>query len=219
MAVSLPASWPELPGSKSVLCLGAHSDDIEIGCGGTLLRLAEANPDMEVTWVVVAAGDEERRAEAKASAHGMVGDRISDIRLLDHRERYLPYDPGVKESFDELGREVDPDLILAPRTIDLHQDHRTVAELTWNTFRAHPIWEYEIVKYEGDLGTPNLYVPLDKPTMDRKIEHLASAFPSQKDRYWYTDDSFRSLARIRGIECRAVSGYAEAFHARKVVLH
>lgn len=218
-AASLPASWPELPGSKTVLCLGAHSDDIEIGCGGTLLTLAAANPDMEVIWVVIAAGEEERRAEAKASALRLMGDRVADVRLLDHRERYLPYDSRVKESFDRLGREVEPSLVLTPRTNDMHQDHRMVGELTWNTFRAQPIWEYEIVKYEGDLGNPNLYVPLDRADLDRKIEHLASAFPSQSGRYWYTDDTFRSLARIRGIECRAASGYAEAFHARKVILN
>lgn len=214
----LSAAWPRMPGSQPVLCVGAHSDDIEIGCGGTIVRLVDANPDLEVVWVVVAAGDSERQAEAKASAHRLVGNRLVELHLLDFRERYLPYDPGVKEFFDQLGREVDPCLILTTRTADMHQDHRTVAELTWNTFRSHPIWEYEIVKYEGDLGTPNLYVPLSKPDMDRKIEHLVSAFPSQTGRYWYTDETFRSLARIRGVESRAESGYAEAFYARKVVM-
>lgn len=218
MGPQLPVSWPKVPGSRPVLCLGAHSDDIEIGCGGTLLRLADANPGLQVIWVVLAAGDEERRAEAKASAHQLMGDLLGEIHLLEFRERYLPYDPGLKEVFDRLGREVDPCLVLTPRTSDMHQDHRTVGELTWNTFRSHPIWEYEIVKYEGDLVTPNLYVPLSTTEMDRKIEHLSSAFPSQADRYWYSEETFRGLARIRGVECRADSGYAEGFHARKVVL-
>lgn len=218
MGSALPASWPRVPVSKPVLCLGAHADDIEIGCGGTLLLLADANPDMEVVWVVVAVGDEERRAEAKSSAHRLMGDRVAGIHLLNHRERYLPYDPRVKEAFDQLAGEIDPCLVLTPWTLDMHQDHRTVGELTWNTFRSHPIWEYEIVKYEGDLGNPNLYVPLSQNIMDRKVEHLASAFASQADRYWYTEETFRSLARIRGVESRAESGYAEAFYARKVVL-
>lgn len=213
-----PATWPKLPSSQPVLCIGAHADDIEIGCVGTLFRLADANFDLEVVWVVVASGDEERRAEAKTSAYRVLGDRLSSIHLLSHRERYLPYDARVKESFDQLGQEIDPCLVFTPRTLDMHQDHRTVGELTWNTFRSHPIWEYEIVKYEGDLGSPNLYVPLSHADMDRKIEHLATAFPSQASRYWYTEETFRSLARIRGVECRAESGYAEAFHARKVVL-
>jgi len=214
----LPASWPRLPGGRPVLCLGAHPDDIEIGCGGTLIRLLNANPEMEVVWVVAAAGNEERRAEAKSSAHGLLGDRLTVVHLLDFRERYLPYDPSLKEFFDRLGAEVDPCLVMAPRTVDMHQDHRMMGELAWNTFRSHPIWEYEIVKYEGDLGKPNLYVPLDASDIDRKIQHLVTAFPSQADRYWFTDETFRSLARIRGVECRASSGYAEAFHARKIVL-
>ncbi|MFZ0012693.1 MAG: PIG-L deacetylase family protein [Acidimicrobiia bacterium] len=218
MGSSLPASWPSLPGPKSVLCLGAHSDDIEIGCGGTLLTLADANPDMEVVWVVLASGSDERRAEAEASASRLLGDRVVDVQLLAHRERYLHYSSEVKEFFDQLGRAVDPALVLTPHVLDQHQDHRTVGELTWNTFRSHAIWEYEIVKYEGDLGQPNLYVPLSEANLDRKIEHLAAAFPSQADRYWFSEDTFRGLARIRGVECRAASGYAEAFHARKVVL-
>jgi LmbE family N-acetylglucosaminyl deacetylase len=137
---------------------------------------------------------------------------------MDYRERYLPYDPGVKEFFDELGREIHPALVLTPHLFDMHQDHKTVSELTWNTFRSQPIWEYEIVKYEGDLGNPNIYVPLSKADIEQKIGHLANAFPSQTNRYWYAEETFRSLARIRGVECRAPSGYAEAFHARKVVL-
>lgn len=218
MAPALPASWPALGGPGPLLCLGAHSDDIEIGCAGTLLRLKESNPNMEVVWVVLAAGDEDRRAEAKDSAHRLLGDRRAEVHLFEFRERYLPYDPAVKETFDRLGREIDPSLVLTPRTDDLHQDHRTVGELTWNTFRSHPIWEYEIVKYEGDLVPPNLYVPLSRAEMDGKIEHLMTAFASQTDRYWYSEETFRALARIRGVECRAESGYAEAFHARKVVL-
>lgn len=169
-------------------------------------------------WVVVAVGEDSRKKEAEASARKLLGDRVTDIHLMSFRERYLPYNAELKEFFDDLGRQYDPDLVLSPHTGDQHQDHRTVAGLAWNTFRAKPIWEYEIVKYEGDLGQPNLFVPLSEDQLERKLSHLASSFPTQAGRYWYEEETFRSIARIRGVECRSTSGYAEAFHAKKVVL-
>ena len=202
----------------NVLAVGAHADDIEIGAGGLLLELAAARPGLEVTWVVLS-GDDERSGEARRSAAGLLGDgaRLS-IELYDHRERYFPHLPELKERFDDLASRVEPDIVVGPRLEDRHQDHRTVAELAWQTFRGRLILEYEIPKWEGDLGTPNVYVPLAVETLDRKVAHLMSAFPSQADRSWYTEDTFRGLARIRGIEAGAASGFAEGFTSRKAVL-
>jgi LmbE family N-acetylglucosaminyl deacetylase len=218
LTVSSLPSWPVLTGSKKLLCLGAHSDDIEIGCGGTLVRLAEANPDLQVTWIVFAPGSDLRRREAERSVQSLLGSIAVDLRIESFRERYLPYDPALKQFFDSLAVKVTPDLVMSPRTDDLHQDHRVVAELARNTFRHQPIWEYEIVKYEGDLGNPNLFVTLSQAELDKKVSHILSAFPSQAGRHWFASETFTGLARIRGIEARSESGYAEAFHARKMVL-
>lgn len=202
---------------SSVLAIGAHADDIEIGAGGLLVELAAAQPRLEVTWVVLS-GDDERTAEAHASAGALLG---PDVRLAvetyAYRERYFPHLPELKERFDDLSGRVDPDLVIAPRLEDRHQDHRTVAELVWQAFRDHLVLEYEIVKFEGDLGHPNLYVPLTESAAERKIEHILAAYPSQAGRAWFNDGTFRSILRLRGVECNAPSGYAEAFSARKLV--
>lgn len=202
----------------AVLALGAHADDIEIGAAGLILELLEAGRIGQLTWIVLAA-DGARADEARRSPELLIGGRaplIVEIRAF--RERYLPHEPAIKEAFDELGARLRPDLVIGPRLEDRHQDHRTVAELAWQTFRGSLIVEYEIPKYEGDLGNPNLFVPLSASTLDRKIDHLMTAFPSQLDRSWYTPETFRGLARIRGIEAASESGYAEAFTARKVVV-
>jgi len=201
-----------------VLCLGAHSDDIEIGCGGTLLKLLAQDPTMAVDWVVLSAeGDRER--EACVSAERLLGtERESRIRVESFRERYLPYDPEVKEYFDRLGRESAPELVLCPWQGDAHQDHRLVAELAANTFRDQLILEYEIPKFDGDLGRPSVYVHLSTAQTAAKMQVLHEGFPSQHERDWWGEDTFRSLMRLRGVESRAPDGYAEAFHCRKLVL-
>lgn len=203
---------------NSVLCLGAHSDDLEIGCGGTILRLLERFPGVKVHWVVLGT-EGGRREEAQASAERLLAGAGHDIRLCEFEDRYFPAQASeIKRVFDGLGRSVAPDLIFTHYRDDQHQDHRVVADLTWNTFRNHPILEYEIPKYEGDLGHPNLFVELPRPTCQAKIAHLLRAFPSQTAKYWFSEETFWATLRLRGIECRSASGYAEAFHARKIVL-
>ena len=211
---------PVLASSVStVLCLGAHADDIEIGCGGFLLRLLQMNPGVEVTWVVLT-GSEDRGTEARLSAeHVLQGAGTVEILVKNFRERYLLYvGAELKEEFDALGRQLAPDLILTHYRHDLHQDHRMACELTWNTFRNHLILEYEIPKYDGDLASPNLFVQLDNSTCERKVAHLMKSFPSQRSKPWFTEETFWATLRLRGIECRSRTGFAEAFYCRKLVL-
>ncbi len=212
---------PLRPGQplERLLVIGAHSDDIEIGCGGTILRLLDEYPALQVGWMVMTARDV-RRTEAQASAEALLAPAVQPhISLHSFRDGFLPYEgAAVKEAFERLKLEFQPDVILTHFGRDAHQDHRLVAELTWNTFRDHLILEYEIPKYDGDLGTPNIFVRLDEQIVDRKIEHLLRAFPSQHGRQWFTPDLFRSILRLRGMECNAPSHYAEAFYARKLAL-
>jgi LmbE family N-acetylglucosaminyl deacetylase len=208
-----------LTGLRSVLCLGAHPDDIEIGCGGTLLRLVEENPGLEVRWVVLS-GPGERSAEAQNSAASMLtGAGRVDVQVADFRESFFPYLGGeVKAYVARLGTETAPDLVLTHWREDLHQDHRIVSELTWNTFRNQLILEYEIPKWDGDMGRPSIFVPLQRSLCARKVEHLLRAFPSQADKDWFDPEVFWGLLRLRGMEARSPSGYAEAFHCHKLVL-
>ncbi len=211
---------PRLEGAAlRVLCLGAHSDDIEIGCGGTLLRLIDELPRVEVRYVVFSATPE-RAAEARASAHGLLAQasRLT-VELHGFRESYFPWmGAEIKDAFETLKREFEPDLIFTHHQADLHQDHHLLAALTWNAFRRHAILEYEIPKYEGDLGAPNVFVPLNETFACRKLDHLRSAFPSQAGHPWFRSSTFEALMRIRGVECNAPDGYAEAFHGRKMLL-
>jgi LmbE family N-acetylglucosaminyl deacetylase len=207
------------PGAQpTVLALGAHADDIEIGCGGTLMRLAATYPELAVHWVVLS-GDATRAAEAHAGAESLLaGVAKRTISTEGFRDGFFPYDGGaLKERFERLKAEVSPDLILTHRRHDLHQDHRLVAELTWNTFRDHLILEYEVPKYDGDLGAPNFFVHLDDETCDRKVSTLLTAFTSQLGHRWFTEDLFRSLLRLRGMESNSPSGKAEAFYSHKAV--
>jgi LmbE family N-acetylglucosaminyl deacetylase len=200
-----------------LLVIGAHSDDIEIGCGGTILRLINEHPALQVSWIVFTARGA-RLEEARASAATMLA-RVGCPRIVTYsfRDGFLPYEGApVKDAFELLKQEFQPDLILTHHRGDAHQDHRLIAELTWNTFRDHLILEYEIPKYDGDLGTPNLFVRLDSALVDQKIEHLMQSFPSQHGRHWFTAELFRSILRIRGMECNAPSGYAEGFYTRKI---
>ncbi len=202
----------------TVLCLGAHADDIEIGCGGTILTLLEQRPSVVVHWVVMS-GAGGRAGEARRSARRVLrGARRSEVRVESFRDGFLPYEgTAVKEVFEQL-KSIEPDLIFTHFRHDLHQDHRLVCELTWNTFRDHTVLEYEIPKYDGDLAHPNVYVPLSTRIRRRKIRLLMSAFPSQARKRWYSPETFDGLMRIRGIECAAPDGYAEAFHGRKTIL-
>lgn len=208
-----------LGGLRSVLCFGAHADDIEIGCAGTLFRLLESNPGLQVCWVVLSAPGS-RKAEAERSAQTILADAGKmDIRVVDFEETLFPYEGRhIKSYIAKLGTEVEPDLVLTHWRHDLHQDHRLVGELTWNTFRDHLILEYEIPKWDGDMGRPNTFVPLERSLCERKIEHLLGAFSSQAHRDWFSSEVFWALLRLRGMEARAPSGYAEAFFCRKLVL-
>jgi LmbE family N-acetylglucosaminyl deacetylase len=201
-----------------VLALGCHSDDIEIGAGATLLRLREEAGPLAVRWVVFSAHGE-RADEARASAHDLLGDGVDlEVELHGFRDGYFPYEgAAVKDVFEAL-KPVAPDLVLTHHRHDLHQDHRQVSELTWNTFRDHLVLEYEIPKYDGDLGVPNVFVPVGEAHCRRKVDVLLRHFGSQRDKHWFSEDLFLGLMRVRGMECRSPTGYAEAFHGRKVVL-
>jgi LmbE family N-acetylglucosaminyl deacetylase len=211
---------PAAPGKPlSILAVGAHADDLEIGCAGSLISLHGLYDDLHVHWFVAGCADAERAREAANSARALLGEEAVDVTLGGYPDAFLPYEGGrVKRRFEELKAEVDPDLIFTHYRHDLHQDHRLLSELTWNTFRDHLILEYEIPKYDGDLGSPNVFVHLDEATAERKIAHVRDHFTSQATRAWFTDDLFRALLRIRGMESNAPSGLAEAFYARKLVL-
>ncbi|HEV2117520.1 MAG TPA: PIG-L deacetylase family protein [Terriglobales bacterium] len=201
-----------------VLCLGAHSDDIELGCGGTVLQLLAEYPHTDFRWVVFSA-DQQRSEEAKASAAAFLAEAQSkQVCVLGYQDGFFPYVGGQIKSYFEGLKEFAPDLVLTHYRGDLHQDHRLICELTWNTFRDHLILEYEIPKYDGDLGAPNLFVELQEEICRRKARYMLDAFESQVNKHWFSEETFRALLRIRGIESRANSGYAEAFYCRKVVL-
>lgn len=202
----------------SILCLGAHSDDIEIGVGGTLMRLVRERPETRVRWVVFSA-DEAREAETRASAaEFLAGSAGAEVIVHRFRESHFPFiGSEIKDAFEPL-KEWSPDVVFTHRRDDQHQDHRTIGELTWNAFRDHLIAEYEIPKYEGDLGHPNLFLPLDESTAERKIELLMEHFGSQRSKRWFRPETFRAMMSLRAIECNASNGFAEAFHVRKMIL-
>jgi LmbE family N-acetylglucosaminyl deacetylase len=207
------------PGNKlRVLCLGAHSDDIEIGCGGTILRLAEEHPNCEFHWVVFSA-DGVRGTEAARAANLFAGSHLRGPLLKTFRDGFMPWlGAEVKNVFESELKLLSPDLILTHNGNDAHQDHRLLSQLTWNTFRDHLILEYEIPKYDGDLGRPSVYMRFDRAHCETKVRYLMEAFPSQHSKHWFEPDIFNSLMRLRGMECTSPSGYAEAFYCRKLVL-
>ena len=204
---------------RRVLAIGCHADDIEVGCGGTLLTLTRAVPELEVDWVVLAASGE-RELEARASAKAFLeAAGIRRVEVHEFRDGFLPYSGGeVKELFEDLKSRVDPELVLTHTRHDLHQDHRLACELTWNTFRNHLILEYEIPKVDGDLGRPNLFVPLSRAVADEKVALIERHFRSQADKHWFDSETFMGLMRLRGMEAVAPERLAEAFICRKVVL-
>jgi LmbE family N-acetylglucosaminyl deacetylase len=203
-------------GPKRILALGAHCDDIEIGCGGTILRLVAERRGLDVLWVVFCATPE-RAEEARSSAAAFLeGVPSRKVVIRDFRDGFLPYSGAVvKDEFESLKREFSPDLVLTHYRNDRHQDHRLVSELTWNTWRDHLILEYEIPKYDGDFGSPNFFAPLAPATLDRKVALLMKHFPSQAGRAWFAADLFRAVARIRGMESAAPEAAAEGFYCRK----
>lgn len=201
-----------------VLCLGAHSDDIEIGCGGALLHLKETHRELHYHWVVLTAAGVRAR-EASEAAELFTAGSNKKIVLKEFRDGFLPYHGAeVKNFFEELKTQVSPDLIFTHWQGDAHQDHRLVCDLTWNTFRNHTILEYEIPKYDGDLGRPNVFVPFDARLAEQKVSYVMKAFESQRSKAWFDRETFLGLMRIRGMEANSPSGYAEAFYARKIIL-
>ena len=208
-----PGDW------LSVLCLGAHSDDIEIGAGATLLSMQERGVRLDVHWCVLS-GIGERESEARASASDFLSAaQRCQIEVMSFRDGFFPEQgEAIKSWFESLRERVDPDLIFTHRRGDAHQDHRHVCRLTWNTFRDHCILEYEIPKWDGDMGQPNLYVPISAGALKRKIDLLLRHFGSQRSKQWFDSETFLGLARLRGMECRAPERYAEAFVGRKLSL-
>jgi LmbE family N-acetylglucosaminyl deacetylase len=203
----------------SILCLGAHADDIEIGAGGTLLEWAEEGTKLDVLWCVLSS-EGGREAEARSSAGEFLKSvERSRVEVTGFKNGFFPSQRAeIKAWFESLKRRIDPDVILTHRRDDAHQDHREVSRHTWTTFRDHLVLEYEIPKWDGDLGQPNLYVPLSARVLERKIDLLLTHFATQREKHWFDAETFRGLARLRGMECRAPERYAEAFFARKVLL-
>jgi LmbE family N-acetylglucosaminyl deacetylase len=201
----------------NVLCLGSHPDDIEIGCGGTILRLVERS-DVQFYWSVLS-GNAKRGKEAWEGANAFLESaKLKKIDIQQFRESYFPFvGAHIKDYFEKLKKEFSPDLILTHYSNDAHQDHRLISDLTWNTFRDHFILEYEVPKYDGDLGTPNFYVHLNEPLVQMKTRLISSIFKTQKEKHWFTEETFRSMLRIRGVESNSPSKYAEAFYCRKIV--
>jgi LmbE family N-acetylglucosaminyl deacetylase len=201
------------------LFLGAHCDDIEIGCGGTVVELLKAYPRAKVHWVVLSSGARREREARRAAGLLLRKAEKPVVVIKDFRGSYFPSEAvAIKDYFETLKREVEPDLIFTHMREEFHQDHRIVGELTWNTWRNHLILEYEIPKFEGGLGSPPVFVPLPAATVKRKVDLLMKVFESQRDKQWFTPSTFEALMRLRGIECNAPSGYAEAFYGRKLVL-
>ena len=202
---------------RRVLAIGCHADDIEIGCGGTLLTLARSNPGLEVDWVVLAAPGA-RGDEARASAVAFLDNAVR-VEVHEFRDGFLPYVGGeVKDVFEELKGRVDPQVVFTHAGYDFHQDHRLACELTWNTFRNHLILEYEIPKVDGDLGRPNVFVPLTAAVVEEKLKLLEKHFGSQSGKHWFDRETFLGLMRLRGMEAVAPERFAEAFTCRKTVL-
>lgn len=216
----IPLRLDRDPGSElRLLCLGAHPDDVEIGCAGTLMRLASGSDRLQVTWVVFS-GEEGREREARKSAERLVGRAGSlELEVLDFPDGCLPdRRADLKDVFERVKRASTYDLIFTHRGGDRHQDHRVVSRLTWETFRGHLVLEYEIPKYDGDLGQPNVFVPLTPEMARAKAEHIVASFPSQRSKGWFEEDTFLALSRLRGVESGHQEAHAEAFHGRKILL-
>jgi LmbE family N-acetylglucosaminyl deacetylase len=205
-------------GPLKLLCLGAHSDDIEIGCGGLILSLISAKRPIDVTWVVFSASQEREHEARRGAAVFLRGAARADVIVKQFKDGHFPYDgAAIKAVFESL-KAVKPDVVLTHYRDDRHQDHRVLSDLAWNTFRDHLVLEYEIPKFDGDLGTPNFFIPLTRQTCLRKAKYLDRVFGTQRDKHWFSSETFLGLMRLRGMECRSPAGYAEAFYARKISL-
>jgi len=203
---------------KRILCVGAHSDDIEIGCGGTLLKLVRDYEGLEIFWVVFSA-DGSRIREARASAQSFLrGVKKARVVVKHFKGSFFPFQGAQIKDFFETLKEFRPDLVFTHYRDDRHQDHRVLSDLAWNTFRSHLILEYEIPKYDGDLGVPNVFVPLDEELSRLKTAHLCKHFQTQSNKHWFSEDTFLGLMRLRGVECATPTKYAEAFYCRKIVI-
>ncbi len=201
-----------------VLCLGSHADDIEIGCGGTILKLIKTYPNIEFNWVVFSSNSKREREAYESAKMFLSQAQEKNIVVKNFRDGFFPFiGSEIKEFFEQLKQDVHPDIILTHYRNDLHQDHRLISDLTWNTFRNNLILEYEIPKYDADLGSPNFFVHLDELICQKKIKYILESFESQKGKHWFAEETFLSLLRLRGIESNAPSKYAEAFYCRKVV--
>jgi LmbE family N-acetylglucosaminyl deacetylase len=204
---------------RKILCLGAHADDIEIGCGGSILRWLEEDASLEVYWVVLSSGRERKKEALKSADLFLKKARKRKVVVEDFRDGFFPYDgAAIKEYFETLKKRFSPDLVLTHYRHDRHQDHRVVSDLTWNAFRREMILEYEIPKYDGDLGQPNLFVPLSESVCRKKIRHILEVFETQRVKDWLTEDTLQAILRLRGVECRAPQKWAEAFYCRKMIL-
>jgi LmbE family N-acetylglucosaminyl deacetylase len=202
----------------TVLCLGAHSDDIEIGCGGTILKLLEEHPGLKFHWVVFSATPERKKEAQKSAELFLKGAKSPAVAIENFRDSFFPYDgAAIKEFFQGLSVKISPDVVFTHYRNDLHQDHRVISELTLNAFRNHLILEYEIAKYDGDLGQPNFFCGLEEKLCSRKIKNILAAFQSQAKKHWFDEETFRALLRLRGVECNAPEKYAEAFYCRKAI--
>jgi LmbE family N-acetylglucosaminyl deacetylase len=202
-----------------ILCLGCHSDDIEIGCGGTILRLAAEYPNCVFHWVVFSAIGTRAEEAQDAAANFVDPSRLKGPTLKTFLDGFMPFvGADIKKFFEELKQAISPDLIFTHNRRDAHQDHRLISELTWNTFRDHLILEYEIPKYDGDMGQPGVFVPLSSEVCEKKVRLIMDTFQTQRGKRWFQRETFLALMRLRGMECNAVSGYAEAFYGRKLVL-
>lgn len=215
LALTLAASSNS---ALEILCIGAHCDDIEIGCGGTVIALQRRYPRCKVHLLVLTSTPA-RRAEAAAAAKALIGvSARGEMRICEFPDGLLPaHLPEVKAEFERMKKAINPDLVLTHHGLDRHQDHSLVSHVTWQTFRDHMIWEYEIPKFDGDLVTPNMYVPLPAALAARKISLCMRAFPSQHAKPWFKAENLEATMRLRGLESRAASGYAEGFHCRKLL--
>jgi LmbE family N-acetylglucosaminyl deacetylase len=215
----LPLSLPQNPDAPlKVLCLGAHSDDIEIGCGGTILHLLSTHSNLDVVWVVFSSGREREREARTSAALFLKQAKGKEVIVKNFRDGFFPYEGAeIKDFFEEIKKtNANPDLIFTHYRSDRHQDHRTISDLTWNTWRHHLVLEYEIPKYDGDLGSPNCFVPLPPQIGSRKTKYITDVFQTQSNKKWLTADTFLAMLRLRGVEC--AEQYAEAFYCRKLIL-
>jgi len=204
--------------SPQILCIGAHCDDIEIGCGGTVLSIQRRYPSCRIHWLVLTSAPDRRREAAVARKSFVSAAARGNAWFGELPDGFLPaHFENVKTRFEDVKRTVEPDLVLTHHGRDRHQDHSLISEMTWQTFRNHMIWEYEIPKYDGDLSTPNMYVPLPAAFASRKVDQIMRAFPSQTGKTWFSAENLMAMMRLRGLESRSSGGYAEAFHCRKLV--